>query len=193
MLSKTSTSLLAMIMTPVPGGTVATMLPLGAKLSWLLAMTLLLIDAADLALFGGQVGHGEDQNSAGIVGRQVVVDVGPGRVFDLDAGHVFLDGVAADDDILRLADVDAGVGSARDFAVFDHDALAEDRIDAVAAVGFLGTAGPLGADLAKRNLGRAVGLDPITAGVFDGEAFEGDVVLAGDRADPRRRFPGPDP
>ena len=102
------------------------------------------------------------------------------RVFDLDAGDVFLDLVAADDDVLRLADVDAGVGSARDLAVFDHHAAAQDRVDSVAAVGFLGAAGPLGADLAEGDLLGAVGLDSVTAGVFHGEVLESDVVLAGD-------------
>ena len=50
---------------------------------------------------------------------------------------------------LRLADVDAGVRRALDVAVLDHDVGAEHGVDAVAAVGLLRPAGPLGADVAK--------------------------------------------
>ena len=122
----------------------------------------------------------EDEDAAGVVGRQVVVDVGPGRVLDLDARDVLLDRVAPDDDVLRLADVDAGVGGADDLAVLDHHVGAEHGIDPVAAVGLLRAAGPLGADVAEDDPLGPLDLDRVTPGVFDGEVLEGDVLLAGD-------------
>ena len=137
-------------------------------------------DAAEPAVLGRQVGHREDQDAARVVGRHVLVDVGPGAVFDLDAGDVFLDRVAPDDDVGRLADVDAGVGGTGDLAALDQHVGAKHGIDSVAAIGLFGPAGPLGADVAKDDPLGAVDLDPVTAGIFDGQVGEGDILLAGD-------------
>ena len=114
-------------------------------------------DAAVAAILLRQVGHREDQDAAGVVGGQVVVDVGPGRILDLDAGHVLLDRVAPDDDVLRLADIDAGVGGADGLAVLDQHVRAEHGVKPVAAVGLLRAAGPLGADVAENEILRSPG------------------------------------
>ena len=54
----------------------------------------------------------------------VAVDVGADRVLDLDAGDVRLGAVVAYDHVLRLADVDAGIGSAdrkeSSISTFEH-------------------------------------------------------------------------
>ena len=85
----------------------------------------------------------------------------------------FSDRVAPDDDVLRLADVDAGVGRADGRAVLDHHVGAEHGIKPVAAVGLLRAAGPLGADVAEDDPLGPLGLDRVAPGVLHGEVLRG--------------------
>ena len=187
LLSKTSTWRLAMIITPVPAGTLGHGVALGGEVVVIVFDDLVVVDAAVMADFLWQVGQREDQDAAGVVGGHVFVDVGVDRVFDFDAGHVVLGPVAAHDDVLRLADVDAGVRGVAGDAIFDQHVLAQHRIQAVAAVGFLGSAGPTGADFAKRDAVAAVDLDRVALGVFDGQVLDREILPCWSRECLRRR------
>ena len=68
--------------------------------------------AGRLAALDFQIGQVEHEDAAGIVGGDIVVDVGKGRILDLDAGDVVLGAGIANDDLTRLADINAGVGRA---------------------------------------------------------------------------------
>jgi hypothetical protein len=81
---------LAISITPVPVGTEATMLPLGAKLGVSLSMIRLRKMRVELPPWTGQVGQVEHQDAAGVAGGDVVEDVGVAAVLDLDAGDVEL-------------------------------------------------------------------------------------------------------
>ena len=59
--------------------------------------------------------------------------------------------------------------------------LRQHRIEAVGAVGFLRSAGPTGAHLAKGDAVAAVDLDGVALGVFDRQVFDREVLLAGDQ------------
>ena len=61
-----------------------------------------------------------------------------------------LDQVAAHDDVLRLADVEARVGGAAYDRVLDQDVLALHRVEPVRAVVRIGPARPFGADAADQ-------------------------------------------
>ena len=56
-----------------------------------------------------QIGQVEHQDAAGVAGRDIVMDVGKIAVLDLDAGDVAGGAAIADNDLLRLADIDTGV------------------------------------------------------------------------------------
>ena len=165
-------------MTPVPGGTRGHDVPLGSEVLVVVGLHRVLVDPAVAAILLGQVGHREDEDAAGVVGRHVLVNIGPGAVLDLDAGDVLLDLVAADDDILRLADVDSRVRSTTHDALLDQDISTEHGVESVSAVGLRGAAGPLGPDVPDDESLRAAHLHGVSLGVLDGQMLERDVRLA---------------
>ena len=162
-------------MTPVPGGTPATVF-LGGEV-FVVVGRRVVVHAAMAILFG-QIGHGEDEDAAGVVGGDVVVDVGGSNSRFRCAGNVLFNRTAADDDVLGLADVDAGIRG-DGLAVLDDHVVLGDRVNPIAAVGLLGTASPLGADVSKDDAPRPLNLDRVALGVLD-EVLKGDVFLAGD-------------
>ena len=56
-----------------------------------------------------QVRQIEDQDAAGIVGQLIGIDISIIAVLDLEAGHVIFATAVADDDVFRLADINARV------------------------------------------------------------------------------------
>src|SRR5690606_21397781 len=62
----------------------------------------------------------KDQYTAGITASDVAVHVGIGGVFDFDAGDVFHGFVMTHDNVLRLADIDTGIGGTAHIAVLDQ-------------------------------------------------------------------------
>src|SRR5262249_31076055 len=85
-----------------------------------------------------------------------------------------------DDDVLRLADIDAGIRGTDGRAALDHHIVAEHGIEPITAVGLLRAAGPLDAEVAQHDPPGPLDLDGVTPGILHGEVLEGDVLLAGD-------------
>src|SRR3546814_11352555 len=73
-------------------------------------------------------------------------------MLDLDPRDILHHDRIAHDDILRLADIDAGIRCAADIDAVDQHVAAFDRIDALGAVGVLWPSGPFEAQLV---IGRA--------------------------------------
>jgi hypothetical protein len=108
----------------------------------------------------------------------IVVNLGVGRVFDLDARYVARDFVVADDDGRRLTDVDSRVARARDETVLDENVRRGHRVDPVTPVAGARAAGPLHVDVADRDavdLGRA---QPVSLRIVDAKGID-DVVIGG--------------
>ena len=82
----------------------------------------------------------------------------------------------AHDDVLALADIDAGVGGAAHRDAVDQHVLRRDRIDAVGAVLLVRPAGPFDAQIAEGDLVGALRLDAVALGVLDREVLEHDAV-----------------
>ena len=80
-------------------------------------------DADVVAALYRQIGEIENQDTPGVVGRDVVVNVGAEGVLDLDAGDVVLGAAVAHDDVLALADIDAGIRCAAYGDAFDQHVL----------------------------------------------------------------------
>ncbi len=97
-------------------------------------------------------------------------------VFDFEAVNVELDAIAAEDDVLGLADVDAGVGGAFGDGILDQQVLATHGINAVRAVGGVGAAGPFDAHAADGDVGAVLDGERVAGGVFDGDIFDGEIV-----------------
>src|SRR5262249_37701691 len=131
--------------------------------------------AADLHLLVG-AGQREDQQPAGVIGGDVVVDVGAHGVLDFDAGHVALGAIAADDAVLRLADVDAGIRAVGHHAIFNQHVLAKHGINAVGAVFGMRAAGPLDVHFAEGHALDALNLDGVGLGIFHGQVADGHVA-----------------
>src|SRR5690606_22500057 len=129
-----------------------------------------------------QVGHVEHQDAPGIPGGDVVVHVRADAVLDLDPGHVLLGAVAAHHHVLRLADVDAGVGGADHHRVLDQHVLRLHRVQAVGAVVGVRTVGPLHAHAADGDVLALVDLQAVALAVLDGEVLQGEVVGIDDQA-----------
>ncbi len=159
------------------------MAPGSAKLGWLLATTLLRKTRTSVARFQLQAGHVEDHQAAGVVGGEVVVDVGVRPCFRFRCRRRC--GSARQwrtDDAAALADVEAGVGSADGDAFFDQHVRTLHGIEAVGAVGGGLLAGPFDAHVADGDVAGAEDFHGVAGGVFDGEAFEREVVAG--RFDP---------
>src|SRR5690606_26572965 len=112
----------------------------------------------------------EDQDAARIAGGVVVEDVGVVAVLDLDAGDVVLGQVLANDDVARLADINARVrGAARDRALDQH-VVAIHRVEAIGPVFGVWTARPLNAHLPDGDAVAVARLDGVATGVLHSEA-----------------------
>ena len=129
-----------------------------------------------------QAGQIEDQDAAGVAGCLIAIDIGAVGILDLNAGDIESGARIADDDVLRLADIDAGVGGADGFAILDQDIARGNRIKAISAIGLGRAVGPFGAQIAKGDGVRTVGLDGIALGVLDGKAFQQDTVGGDEQA-----------
>ena len=81
----------------------------GAKFAWLFFRTRLSNTRHCRPPFCTRSGSVKTRMPPALSVSVVFVDVGRDTVLDLDAGHVFVSPVAADDDLLRLADVNACV------------------------------------------------------------------------------------
>ena len=92
-----------------------------------------------------QVRHVEHQYAARIARDLVVVHVGATRVFDFDAGNIEFDSIAANDDVRRLPNVNAGIRCAAHHAILDQHLARTNWIQTVSAVGGFGSTRPLDA------------------------------------------------
>ena len=140
----------------------------------------LVVEHADvLSCLDLQAREVEHEHTAGVVGGDVVMDVGVDRVFDFDARHVSLSPALPHHDPPRLPHVDAGVGGAERRALLDQDVRALHGVEAVAAVVGGGRAGPLHPDVTQRDVRRTKNLDGVASGVFDCQRFQREAVTGG--------------
>jgi len=123
-----------------------------------------------------QVRQIEDEDAARVVVREIAVDVGVLRVFNLDARDVEADAVVADDDVFGLADIDAGVRAGDDFGVLHQDVRGLDRVEAVGAIVLVRPARPDDPQIIHRDAVDALRLDAVTLGVLDRKAGEQHAV-----------------
>jgi hypothetical protein len=148
---------------------------------------LVVVDARARAVVDLQAGQREHQEAAGVGGGEVAVDVGSRGVLDLDAGDVLARDVVAHDDVVGLADVDAGVRRAAHRGVLDEDVRALHRVHAVGAVGRVGAVGPLDADAARGHAGRALPLERVARRVLEAEVLDHRGVAGDEQALGARR------
>src|ERR1700676_843454 len=137
---------------------------------------LIVVDADVAAALARKVRKIEDAHAAGVVSGDVFIGVDIFSVLDLEAVDVVLDTIAAQDDVFRLADVNAGICGAAGDGVFDEKILALDRINAVGAVAFVGAAGPFDAHAANGDVAAALNGETVAGGVFNGEVLNYKVV-----------------
>src|SRR5690606_39539770 len=97
-------------------------------------------------------------------------------VFNLNPRDDFNRGVAADDDIFRLADIDPGIRSAAHDAVLHQYVARLYRIDTISAVASLWPASPFDTYGVIDNPVSALGLDPVTLAVFNREIAQHHIV-----------------
>ncbi len=123
-----------------------------------------------------QVRKIEDEDAAGIAARGVAIDVGEHGIFDLDAGDIVFGEAVPDHDLLRLADIDAGIRRAAHGDAIDEDVGGTDRIDAVGAVLRVGAVRPFDAEIDEADAVDALRLDTVALGVFDRKAGQEHAV-----------------
>jgi len=148
----------------------------GCEVGCVVVNDLIVVDPDVFAALTRKIGEIEDADAAGVVGHDVVVDVGVFGVFDLESVDVVFGAIAAEDDVFGLADVNACIGGAACDGIFDEKIFAFDGIDGVGAVVFVGAAGPFRADTANDDVGAALDGQAIACGVFDANIFDGEVV-----------------
>ena len=121
-------------------------------------------------------GHIKDENAARVRHGGVVIHIGTHGVFYLNASHIKLCPVAANDDLFRLPNVNARVRGGDGHIVFDQHVGGLDRIDPVGAVFHIRAIGPFGAYPANYDVAALVDLQRVTHGIFNGEVFDGEIT-----------------
>ena len=126
-----------------------------------------------------QSGQIEHQNAAGVAGGDIVMDVGIVAVLDLDPRDILHRDRIADDDVARLADIDARIRRAAHHRTVDQHMLALDRVDAIGAVGRARFARPFDLDGEVDDAVGALRFDAVALAVAYTEIAQHDIV-AGD-------------
>src|SRR5690606_34773514 len=119
-----------------------------------------------------QVRHVEYQNTAGVVGGDVVVHICADGVLDLDTGDIELGAVVTHDHIAGLAHINAGVGGTDGHVAFHQRVFSLYRVNTVGAILGGWAVGPLHADIANDDVLAFVHLQRIADGVLDGQILE---------------------
>jgi len=100
------------------------------------------------------IGQDEHENPTGVIVNKVVLNNGIDRVLDLDAGDAIVSLTVSNDDVVRLTDVQRGVGDTGCDATLDSNARAANWIDAIES-------GLIDLQISKRNISRVLGGDSI--------------------------------
>ena len=123
-----------------------------------------------------QIRHIEHEDTACIVGRDIVEHVGVHRVLNLNASHVVFGPRIFNDHILRLSNVDARVrGTNRDNRV-DERIFSLNWVDSVSAVIYARSARPLRPHSPDHDIARFIDLQRVALRILDGQIFDHEVT-----------------
>ena len=148
----------------------------GRKVARVVAGDFIVEDAGGVTAGYRKIRQIEHQDTAGVVAGDVAIDIGVHRVFDLDAGNIIFDHGVADDDIVRLADIDARIRRGADGDILHQHIFRFDRIDTIGAIVLVRPAGPFHRQIPVNDLIGALGFDPVTPGVAHTEIHQGHII-----------------
>lgn len=151
------------------------------KIACIVGEDLVVIDARNASLLL-KLGHVEHENAAGVVGCDIVIDIGADRVLNLNSRNIVFSAIVPDDNIARLSDINAGIRSPDRDIAFNQNVGRLHRIDAIRSVLLARTVRPFGPDTADRDILAFVDLERIALCIFDCEILDRKVACGNQQA-----------